>query len=801
MPTNHSSFLKMIGLDNESEQATDEQSADQKSPEEQAPADDFSATGSATEWDPERLSQRESTELESFEQEFLNEGVENGVEAELASVEDADTNVEGAESSDRTEPDNIQRVSAFANPATTDIENRKTNLSKISVLSRISRLISRSVRAPIDYENAMTNVESKATEPLATATLSASGLSPGALSEDSMNSQSINEVNELDQNSELNELMKSANGSTRKTVPFDYDHAPTDDSPRTTGTGPSFSGTAHFDYSESSGVARVVVLEGKVSAKAFHLGVLPLRIGRDPLNEIVIDDTNVSRYHAEIQKRDDKILIVDVGSTNGVKVNGQLVQEAELKSHDIVQIGEAMFEFLDPGVISHGVLQAAAVEAAAPKRPARSKKKLWFALAIIFAAGAYLFSANRESIQKKAANESRQMVLNKVESELGDLRGGLEKMHQKPIVELAPEEVKKAFLSKVDQSLLSNFIPRELREKLVAVPAEIIKVMVEDPKLMAQIVASGASADMVQLVLRGKLADLAKAGRFSEALVIVKFLSASNPSDEKLKKWMSQLEARVTSDSSAEVDAQSKTQEILKSYETNFETLLERGRVKEALDFAKRIHANALDAMKKFPQYAEFSKAEAAAWAERMSRAEAAYADYQKAAAANDEAEKAGEELLQDINSELDFANVTEAKKLIEEFVKKYPMHTKVGEVLRLKKQLEDQMGGVFSATKQSVETLIRAEAYENAWTELYRFLDQAPDNPQALELKMSLDRMTAPRATQYYNQARVFEFEADDLVAAEQYYKKTLDSADPRGELYKKAKRRYDDVKRKGIH
>jgi hypothetical protein len=47
--------------------------------------------------------------------------------------------------------------------------------------------------------------------------------------------------------------------------------------------------TAHFDYDQDQSGARLVVLDGKTNGRAFHLHQLPLKIGRDPQNDIILE--------------------------------------------------------------------------------------------------------------------------------------------------------------------------------------------------------------------------------------------------------------------------------------------------------------------------------------------------------------------------------------------------------------------------------------------------------------------------------------------------------------------------------
>ena len=63
------------------------------------------------------------------------------------------------------------------------------------------------------------------------------------------------------------------------------------------------------------------------------------RIGRDPEDGIFLDDVTVSRHHAELAVSDDRLVLRDLGSTNGTYVNGSRHDEVELRSGDEVIIG------------------------------------------------------------------------------------------------------------------------------------------------------------------------------------------------------------------------------------------------------------------------------------------------------------------------------------------------------------------------------------------------------------------------------------------------------------------------------
>ncbi len=72
----------------------------------------------------------------------------------------------------------------------------------------------------------------------------------------------------------------------------------------------------------------------------------PFTIGRLPGGSLVLTDENVSRNHAVIELGAAGWVVRDLGSTNGTKVNGALIQESPLQNGDSVVFGatEATFE-------------------------------------------------------------------------------------------------------------------------------------------------------------------------------------------------------------------------------------------------------------------------------------------------------------------------------------------------------------------------------------------------------------------------------------------------------------------------
>ncbi len=80
-----------------------------------------------------------------------------------------------------------------------------------------------------------------------------------------------------------------------------------------------------------------------------------ITIGRLPGNDIVLPYTQISRHHAEVRRRGDDWWIIDLGSTNGLRVGGRQVKEHLLRGGDQI--------ILAPSIILHFISQ----RVAAPK--------------------------------------------------------------------------------------------------------------------------------------------------------------------------------------------------------------------------------------------------------------------------------------------------------------------------------------------------------------------------------------------------------------------------------------------------
>ncbi len=85
-----------------------------------------------------------------------------------------------------------------------------------------------------------------------------------------------------------------------------------------------------------------LVLEGVDKGRVYRSMPVPVTIGREEGNAVRLNDERVSRYHAKIQTEDGDVILTDLDSTNGTRVNGATIQIRRLRAGDQVSIGRTL---------------------------------------------------------------------------------------------------------------------------------------------------------------------------------------------------------------------------------------------------------------------------------------------------------------------------------------------------------------------------------------------------------------------------------------------------------------------------
>jgi hypothetical protein len=94
------------------------------------------------------------------------------------------------------------------------------------------------------------------------------------------------------------------------------------------------------------GEAQLIWMRTDGAEVAFPLAGSPLLVGRDEGADIRVDEPLVSRAHARIERRGAAYFVLDLGSTNLTRVNGEPVRERELRDGDEVRFARARCRFV-----------------------------------------------------------------------------------------------------------------------------------------------------------------------------------------------------------------------------------------------------------------------------------------------------------------------------------------------------------------------------------------------------------------------------------------------------------------------
>ena len=87
------------------------------------------------------------------------------------------------------------------------------------------------------------------------------------------------------------------------------------------------------------------VVQGADRGRIYAELKTPISIGREEGNAIQLNDERISRFHCKIQEDNDHLVLTDLESTNGTRVNGQDCQLRILRFGDIIAVGRSLLLF------------------------------------------------------------------------------------------------------------------------------------------------------------------------------------------------------------------------------------------------------------------------------------------------------------------------------------------------------------------------------------------------------------------------------------------------------------------------
>jgi hypothetical protein len=108
------------------------------------------------------------------------------------------------------------------------------------------------------------------------------------------------------------------------------------------------------------------VLEGIDKGRIFREMPTPVTIGREEGNMLRLNDERVSRFHAKVQFDNSEIILTDLESTNGTRVNGNVVQIRRLRPGDRIGVGRSLLLFGSEQEIRDRMEQLSSLSTAGP---------------------------------------------------------------------------------------------------------------------------------------------------------------------------------------------------------------------------------------------------------------------------------------------------------------------------------------------------------------------------------------------------------------------------------------------------
>ena len=87
------------------------------------------------------------------------------------------------------------------------------------------------------------------------------------------------------------------------------------------------------------------VLDGADRGQVFEKLEPPITIGREEGNSVQLNDERISRFHLKIQEDQQKLVLTDLESTNGTRINGEDTQLRILRYGDVIAVGRSVLLF------------------------------------------------------------------------------------------------------------------------------------------------------------------------------------------------------------------------------------------------------------------------------------------------------------------------------------------------------------------------------------------------------------------------------------------------------------------------
>jgi pSer/pThr/pTyr-binding forkhead associated (FHA) protein len=90
---------------------------------------------------------------------------------------------------------------------------------------------------------------------------------------------------------------------------------------------------------------KLVVVQVGTSDQEYELNKASITLGRDMTNDVILGDARVSRNHARLECSQSGCTVIDLGSSNGTRLNGNRIEKAILSAGDTISIGNTTLRY------------------------------------------------------------------------------------------------------------------------------------------------------------------------------------------------------------------------------------------------------------------------------------------------------------------------------------------------------------------------------------------------------------------------------------------------------------------------
>ncbi len=359
--------------------------------------------------------------------------------------------------------------------------------------------------------------------------------------------------------------------------------------------------TAIIDLASLSGQsadARIVVIDGKDEGKTLDLTRDEIIVGRSLDNDFVLSDISVSRKHFKIVRDTDGFKVEDLGSGNGIRVNGKKEISAVLFDGDLITAGARTirFEILNSTLkekYSRKGLKAAEEGEIVAKT--RSPIVAWVAILLILiigGGGAHLFYTQQQQqkqLQLKLEQEDKLDQIDQLieERRFSEAEKAISDFSAKFPGVKERELTKKFKMVNKEKEHAKNFDQgkRLLDENKMDEAARYLKLIPDDSLFYPEVVALVGKERLIAWQITD-IEDLIKVNKIDDAIRKISALLMDDPANKRANELMASIKMQVgeqkiqTIKSTVEKEKEEKKKEEAER-EKRKQELISKGKIKE----------------------------------------------------------------------------------------------------------------------------------------------------------------------------------------------------------------------------